>query len=57
MGQKSVMLFVVALLIFLWCFSMLWSDFSFSRSGFSVSHCGFRMPCGCLVISWCGLSR
>ena len=28
-----------------------------SFSGFSVSHSGFRMPCGGLVISWCGLSR
>ena len=57
MGQKSVMLFVVALLISLWCFSILWSGFSGSWSGFSVSHSGFWMQCGGLIISWYGLSR
>ena len=57
MGQKSVMLFVVALLISLWCFSMLWSGFSVSCSSFSVSHSGFWMQCGGLVISWYSLSR
>ena len=50
MGQKSVMPFVVAFLISLWCSTVSWS-------GFSVSWSGFRMPCCGLVISWCGLSR